>query len=208
MSLYDSAYRCKWLFMKSIHSSIRSVPKAVISDLFRDVRNASHHERESRDMIQRSDYFPTLYRFLTFVHWHSLCKICFLCLKDIDTFSDHQQRWCSVPRALIKCPFLLFLRLPVCFLFVFVFFFFWWSSIISLSFLASPGAHSKRTDRISRIVPLGSRDDANDVGYNQGLSHDGNSTVSLSLVACRVATLLFVFVVFQLLSGLKRSINE
>ena len=122
MSLYDSAYRCKWLFMKSIHSSIRSVPKAVISDLFRDVRNASHHERESRDMIQRSDYFPTLYRFLTFVHWHSLCKICFLCLKDIDTLSDHQQRWCSVPRALIKCPFLLFLRLPVCFLFVFVFF--------------------------------------------------------------------------------------
>ena len=122
MSLYDSAYRCKWLFMKSIHSSIRSVPKAVISDLFRDVRNASHHERESRDMIQRSDYFPTLYRFLTFVHWHSLCKICFLCLKDIDTFSDHQQRWCSVPRALIKCPFLLFLRLPVCFVFVLFFF--------------------------------------------------------------------------------------
>jgi hypothetical protein len=85
----------------------------------------------------------------------------------------------------------------VCFLFVFLFVFFWWSSIISLFLLASPGAHSKSTDRISRIVPLGSRDDANDVGYNQGLSHDGNSTVSLSLVACRVATLLFVFVVLM-----------
>ncbi len=155
MSLFDPAHRCKWLFMNSIHSSIRSVPKAVISDLWL-TQGWNLLRGESWDIIQRSDYSPLCIDFwpwyvLTFPERFAL----FFSVSEISR-RFRPIRSVDVPyRSLnVPSPPLFFLHgFPfVCFFFVlFCLFFFVLflceSSIISL---ASPAARSKdRQDLVS-----------------------------------------------------------